>query len=143
MYVQLGQMDMARTVLATTNDLAEMNDAQIDVPTLVLLRLLYADLLARNRETEERYVIIYFDSTIRLKSFHSVKTYLAALELSGQIEAVEKGAAYMARTQARLQALQRSAVACGVYASIQASRVCACFCVWRRFQTNEALVSGR
>lgn len=52
-----------------------------------------------------------------------MKTYLAALELSGQIEAVEKNAPYMVRTQARLQALQISAVACGVYASIQASRV--------------------
>lgn len=53
----------------------------------------------------------------------SVKTYLQAVEIAGQVEDVEKNAAYMVKTQARLQNLQRSATACGVYASIQASRV--------------------
>ncbi|CAE6434440.1 unnamed protein product, partial [Rhizoctonia solani] len=104
-YIQLGQMEMAMNVLVRSNELAEAAGAKIGIPALVMLRLLYADVLARLRRTEE-----------------SAKIYLSALELSEQIEPAEKGAAYMVKTQARLQALQRSAAACGVYASIQSSR---------------------
>ncbi|KAH7345409.1 peptidase family C50-domain-containing protein [Rhizoctonia solani] len=104
-YIQLGQTETAMNVLARSNELAEAAGARIGIPALVMLRLLYSDVLARLRRTEE-----------------SAKIYLAALELSEQIEPAEKGAAYMVKTQARLQALQRSATACGVYASIQLSR---------------------
>ncbi|CAE6344415.1 unnamed protein product [Rhizoctonia solani] len=105
LYIQLGQMGTAMNVLSRSNEMAETTGARIGIPTLVMLRLLFADVLARLRKTEE-----------------SAKIYLAALELSEQIEPVEKGAAYMVKTQARLQALQQSATACRVYASIQASR---------------------
>ncbi|CAE6405783.1 unnamed protein product [Rhizoctonia solani] len=104
-YEQLGQTEMAMNILSRSNKLAESRGARIGIPALVMLRLLYADVLARLRRTEE-----------------SAKIYLAALELSEQIEPAEKGAAYMVKTQARLQSLQLSATACGVYASIQSSR---------------------
>ncbi|KAG8704941.1 hypothetical protein FRC08_001937 [Ceratobasidium sp. 394] len=104
-YLELGQVENATTILARANEVAESNVSQVDISTLVILRLLYADILARNQQAEQ-----------------SIKTYKDALELSEQIEAVDKHAAYMVKTQARLQALQRSAIACGVYASIQASR---------------------
>ncbi|CAE6447460.1 unnamed protein product, partial [Rhizoctonia solani] len=105
LYVQLGQMETAMNVLSRSNELAETTGAKIGIPTLVMLRLLFADVLARLRKTDE-----------------SAKVYLTAVELSEQIEPAEKGAAYMVKTQARLQALQQSATACRVYASIQASR---------------------
>ncbi|KAG9106717.1 hypothetical protein FRC07_008753, partial [Ceratobasidium sp. 392] len=103
-YLELGQVENATNILAKANEIAESNVSRIDTSTLVILRLLYADLLARNQQTER-----------------SVKMYKDAFELSDQIEAVDKHAAYMVKTQARLQALQRSAIACGVYASIQAA----------------------
>ncbi|KAG9106814.1 hypothetical protein FRC07_008733, partial [Ceratobasidium sp. 392] len=103
-YLELGQVENATNILAKANEIAESNVSRIDASTLVILRLLYADLLARNQQTEQ-----------------SVKMYKDAFEISGQIEAVDKHAAYMVKTQARLQALQRSAIACGVYASIQAA----------------------
>ncbi|KAF8708110.1 Peptidase family C50, partial [Rhizoctonia solani] len=104
-YIQLGQLETAMNVLSRSSELAEANGVRIGIPTLVMLRLLYADVLARLRKTNE-----------------SAKLYLSALELSEQIEPVEKGAGYMVKTEARLQALQQSATACRVYASIQASR---------------------
>ncbi|QRW18740.1 cysteine peptidase C50 [Rhizoctonia solani] len=104
-YIQLGQLETAMNVLSRSSELAETNGVRIGIPTLVMLRLLYADVLARLRKTNE-----------------SAKLYISALELSEQIEPVEKGAAYMVKTEARLRALQQSATACRVYASIQASR---------------------
>ncbi|KAG9091002.1 hypothetical protein FRC06_000783 [Ceratobasidium sp. 370] len=104
-YLELGQVENATNILARANEIAGSNASRIDISTLVMLRLLYADILARSQQIEQ-----------------SVKTYEDALELSEQIEAVDKHAAYMVKTQARLQALQRSAIACGVYASIQASK---------------------
>ncbi|KAG8704298.1 hypothetical protein FRC09_003639, partial [Ceratobasidium sp. 395] len=103
-YLDLGQVENATDILETANKIAESNSPRIDTSTLVMLRLLYADLLARSQQTEQ-----------------SVKMYKAAFDLSEQIEATDKHAAYMVKTQARLQALQRSALACGVYASIQSS----------------------
>ncbi|KAG8721429.1 hypothetical protein FRC08_013193 [Ceratobasidium sp. 394] len=104
-YLELGQVANATSILARANEIAESNVSQVDISTLVILRLLYPDILARNQQAER-----------------SIKTYKDALELSEQIEAVDKHAAYMVKTQARLPVLQRSAIACGVYASIQASR---------------------
>ncbi|QRW04742.1 cysteine peptidase C50 [Ceratobasidium sp. AG-Ba] len=105
LYLELGQTAHATNVLARANDIAELNAFQINTSTLVLLRLLYADILARTQKTED-----------------SERVYREALELSQQVEDVDKHAAYMVRTQARLQALQQSAIACGVYASIQAAK---------------------
>ncbi|KAJ1311860.1 hypothetical protein OPQ81_010320 [Rhizoctonia solani] len=105
LYVQLGQVETGMNVLSRSNELAEATGVKIGIPALVMLRLLYADVLARLRRTEE-----------------SAKIYLAALQLSEQIEPAGKGAAYMVKTRDRLHALQRSATACGVYASIQSSR---------------------
>ena len=68
MYVQLGQMDMAAKILAAANDLAELNNTHIDTPTLVLLRLLYADMLARNRETEQRCVMFPYNLAMLFKT---------------------------------------------------------------------------
>lgn len=68
MYVQLGQMDMAASILAAANELAEISSVHIDTPTLVLLRLLYADMLARNRETEQRRALISSHSIISLNN---------------------------------------------------------------------------
>lgn len=52
--MQLGQMEMSASVLARANQLSELNDARVDTPALVMLRLLYADVLARSRQTEQR-----------------------------------------------------------------------------------------
>jgi hypothetical protein len=57
-YLQLGQLDTATKVLASANDLAESNAAEIDISTHVILRLLHADILARDRHTEQRYVTV-------------------------------------------------------------------------------------
>ncbi|KAG8702496.1 hypothetical protein FRC09_004700, partial [Ceratobasidium sp. 395] len=103
-YLDLGQVENATNILEKANEFAESNSSRIDTATLVMLRLLYADLLARSQRTGQ-----------------SVKMYKAAFDLSEQIEATDKHAAYIVKTQARLQALQRSALACGVYASIQSS----------------------
>ncbi|KAF8761121.1 Peptidase family C50 [Rhizoctonia solani] len=74
-YIQLGQLETAMNVLSRSSELAETNGVRIGIPTLVMLRLLYADVLA------------------------SAKLYISALELSEQIEPVEKGAAYMVKKQ--------------------------------------------
>ena len=49
-------MEMSLNVLSRSNELAEAKGARIGIPALVMLRLLYADVLARLRRTEERLV---------------------------------------------------------------------------------------
>lgn len=93
----------------------------------ILLRLRQAEVLAFTDGYAERWVFHLFNCEFFLRKMNSVAYYVEANKISQDLAADEKGLSTFARVRERVAALERAALAAGVFATIQDMKVCCGF----------------